>query len=68
MHSLSVISQIEFIMPSVDVRLDLLEAIMSFLTPILETNIAEGVLQVGYDRVQVGTSKDHVLLDVRLTC
>lgn len=53
MHSLSVISQIEFITPSVDMRLDLLEAMMSFLTPILENDIAEDVLQVGYDRVQV---------------
>ena len=49
MHSLSVISQIEFIMPSIDVRLDLLEAMMTFLTPILEIYTAEEVLQVGYD-------------------
>lgn len=54
MHILSVISQIEFITPSVNMRLDLLAATMSILTPILEHYIAEDVLQVCSNRVQVG--------------
>ena len=68
MHTLSVISQIEAIAPSVHRRLGLLAATMSILTPILENYIAEDVLQVCYTSSTGGTCKDCTLLNVRVTC